>query len=387
MYVPPTWVYADKMLRLAFDNSMTSADIERVHITKKMETRTMTDASESSNTGNSHSNFDPAIIDDLQTHLGIDKMKIRFPIESSAARRLVAMNSPSLAGFYHHLPQWGHKRLSNERLRLWTGGVSVHPDRPPSGIVEFNPSRWIDPTGWTTAPLTEIGSVVDAVWESIAPVFEPTVNVSEAEVRRLDIARDFTGVERPNRYLMRLDTNARAVKMLNRTHYVSTVNDGWTIQLTNGSGKHMRMYDKHHQSGGRAPFGSIRFEVELHKWLTNHGSNIRTIADITPWAVSQTARYWWRESCFGVPLAPSDEIFSHIAAVLEGRRNIGALATSVYGYYRRKQDGDETLDLSSGTRRLYEDILRQAETALLQSATSEFRALDLDAGTEVVSGA
>lgn len=340
-----------------------------------------------SNTGNSRLNFDVTTNDALQEYLGIDKVKLAFPIAVSTARRLLASSGTNVDGFTRTFLQHGYERLRHNADNLWKGAIAVQREHGPMGFVEFNPSRWVDPTGWSPAPLLQTQSVIEVVWESVSTVFEPTVDLSHAEVRRLDIARDFEGVSQPNHYLMRLDTNARAIRTLQRTHFVSGKNGGWTIQLTNASGKHIRLYDKHRQTQGRAPEGTIRFEIELHKWLTNNGSSIKTVSDITPEAVSRAARYWWHESGFGAPLTAPDEIYKHICESLDGKRNSASLATSVYGYYRRKQEGDETLDLSSSTRRYYEQTLQLAEASLLRDSFSRStRALNLETGTEVKRG-
>lgn len=371
----------------AFDKTAPVTDIAPVNSTQFVEMPTMPTTTPVSNTGNSRLNFDAAMDDVLHECLGIDKVKLAFPITVSTAQRLLASSGKRVDGiaraFLHH----GYERLRHNGDNLWRGAVAVQREHGPMGFVEFNPSRWLDPTGWSPAPLLQTQSVIGLVWESVSPVFEPTVDLSEAEVRRLDIARDFEGVSQPNHYLMRLDTNARAIRTLQRTHFVSGKNEGWTIQLTNASGKHIRLYDKHRQTRGRAPEGTVRFEVELHKWLVNNGSSIKTVPDITPEAVSRAARYWWHESGFGAPLTTPDEIYRHICASLDGRRNSASLATSVYGYYRRKQEGDETLDLSSSTRRDYEQTLRMAEASLLRDLTSRStRALNLETGSEVMFG-
>ena len=385
--LPNSVLWGGSNTTFAFDKTEHVTDIARVNPTQLVETRTMPTATLISNTGNSRLNFDGATDDALQEFLGIDKVKLAFPIAVSAAHRLLASSGKNVDGFARAFLHNNYERLRHNRDNLWQGAVAVQPEHGAMGFVEFNPSRWLDPTGWSPAPLLQAQSVIGLVWESVSSVFEPTVDLSEAKVRRLDIARDFEGVSQPNHYLKRLDTNARAFRTLQRTHFVSGKNEGWTIQLTNASGKHIRLYDKHRQTRGRAPEGTVRFEVELHKWLTNNGSSIKTVPDITPEAVCRTARYWWNESRFGAPLTTPDEIYRHICGSLEGKRNSASLAISVYGYYCRKQEGDETLDLSSSTRRYYEQTLRLAEASLLRDGSSRStRALNLETGREVKCG-
>ena len=372
--------------RFAFDKTECITDIACINSTKSVETRAMSMPMLISNTGNSQPKFDSTPNDSLSAHLGIDKVKLAFPLSALTANRLLATSGTTVDGISRSMNQHGYERIRHNADHLWKGTISIQREHGPVGFVEFNPSRWVDPTGWVAAPLLDVHSVIGLAWDSVSTVFEPEVDLPDAEVRRLDIARDFVGVEHPNHYLMRLDTNARAIRTLQRTHFVSGKNGGWTIQLTNASGKHIRMYDKHRQTQGRAPEGTIRFEVEMHGWLRNHGSDIRTVSDITPSAISRAARYWWHESRFGTPLASADDIFARIHEVLDGKRNSASLATAVYGYFRRKQEGDETIDLSSDTRRHYEQTLQKAETSLFRDGlSSSTRALDLDAGTEVLS--
>ncbi len=320
----------------------------------------------------------------LCADIGIDKVKVTFPINSETGRKMLGLRTIHI----HHSVegQDGASAVASGAFRF-SGYVYVRRDATFWASAEFNPSRLNNPSGWECISVLRLTDVLESVWPTLEDTFHPATTLSEASVSRLDVTRDFAGVINSEKYLKRLDTNARAFKNLNRGHHVSPTNEGWSLKLSTKSGGTVFLYDKHRESRGRAPEGSIRFEVQLRGWLESYGSQIRTVADITADAVEHAARGWWDRSQFGRPIASGPDILTEVRAVLEGQRNAATLANAVYAYYLRAQDGDEAMEISPSTRRRYESILRRAEdfASVDSQGAGKERRLDLECGREVVA--
>jgi len=348
----------------------------------------MTTTDSPSNTSHFVSNLNSTdgAIRSLQDSLGIDKMKIAFPIAQATAVAILGIADARMRASTR--PPRSPIQIGSERYHLYVGRAYFRRDGTAWANVEFNPSRWNDPEGWTAVPVGDLTTVLNKVWTVLHPTFRPTVHLSEARVRRLDIARDFKNIESPEKYLQRMDTNARAFRHLHRGHHASP-QGGWTISLSNRSGGRVILYDKHAQTRGVAPQGTLRFEIQMRGWLRNHGSSMFTVADVTAQAVESAARHWWDASRFGIPLVPSSNMLAHIQTSVRGSRNASSIANATYAYYLRGLDGDESLDIAASTRRRYQSILQNAEVLAMKARPENIGhvRLDLDTGLEVVANA
>lgn len=319
---------------------------------------------------------------DGSPEVGIDKMKLTFPISPDRGRRMLGLRTIRGEGTPHSALDWGDTYNQSARF---TGYVYVRRDATYWGTAEFNPSRWRDLTGWRCVTAAELEPTLVSVWSAVEKTFEPAVDMNRASVLRLDITRDFADVHAPDKYLMRLDTNARAFKNLYRGHHASPAGGGWTLRLSTKSGGSVLLYDKHRETAGLAPHGTLRFEAQMRGWLTKYGTKIQTVGDITGESVERAARGWWDRSNFGRPIVSDPDILFEVQRLLSGQRNAATMANAVYAYHVRAKRGDEATDIPQSTRRRYESILRRAEDSAGvhgQGVRREQR-LDFDRGKEV----
>jgi hypothetical protein len=317
----------------------------------------------------------------LEAELGIDKLRLTFPVRPEIGRQMLRLRT-----FRSDAMAIGVRNLSRaSQTPGFTGYVYVRRDATYWGSAEFNPSRWHNPEGWECLSVSDLSQTLRKVWPVLDSTFKPSVDVSSASVARLDIARDFMHVSNPEKYLKRLDTNARSFKKLAREHNASPTNGGWTLRLSTKTGGVANLYDKHRESAGKAPEGTVRFEVQMEGWLTKYSSSIRTVSDITNESLAHATRGWWQRSNFGLAIASGPDMLAEVQSLLQGERNAAAMANSVYAYYLRAQTGDEALDLPSSTRRRYEAILRRAEdfAATHGRDGDQMLRLDLESGREV----
>lgn len=317
----------------------------------------------------------------LSSQIGIDKMRVTFPVNHDVGRQMLGLRT-----FRSHAAAVVERdRGGAARNPGFSGYVYVRRDATYWGSAEFNPSRWHNPEGWECLSVTDLPATLEKIWPVLETAFEPSVDFGSATVTRLDIARDFVEVPDADKYLKRLDTNVRSFKNLYRGHHASPTNGGWTLRLSTKTGGSVLLYDKHRESAGRCPEGTLRFEVQMEGWLTRYGSSIRTVSDITPESVEHAAREWWNRSNFGLPIASDPDILDEVQALLDGQRNAATMANAVFAYYLRTQSGDEASDLPPSTRRRYESILRRAEGFRATHGHEERRVLrlDLESGKEV----
>lgn len=327
-----------------------------------------------SNTGYSHVNLTPtgALGGSLRDTVGIDMLHFRFPVEAAFARGVLRESSWVFVG---------DPRASRYRAKL----VRAH-DGTYWGLIAFNPSRWVMPYDWRCASVPAAMAAVEEVWEATASRLQPTCSVLEAEVKRLDVARDFEGISSPNPYLTRLDVAGLAAQNLDWAHYVSA-KGGRSIRGWNGSGS-FQLYDKHRESGLFAPAGTLRFEVQLRRWLQRYGMQVRTIEDITSDSVVHATRLWWERSGFGMSLLASNDAYTAIKSHFGEARNAAALANSAFGYLTRVASAISTDDVSPNSRRRYEEAIRASGFHLdTENHSGPARWLDLDLGSEVVTNA
>jgi len=316
----------------------------------------------------------PSTATALVENLGIDKVLLRFPVEDGRARAALGSSTSVI--------------VSNARELGYQAKFARGRDNRHWGFLSFNPSRWLLPDEWRCPPAPMAIDAIHSVFNSAAPLLRPLGSASEAEVKRLDIARDFKGVESPAPYLMRRDVEGRSVRNLNWSQSVSA-SGGRTIRGWNKSGS-IQLYDKHRQSHEVAPNGTLRFEVQMRQWLTRYGVQVTAVADITTASVEAAAKLWWEKAGFGTALMAEHDVYAGLREHFGKSRNAAALANSTFGYFSRIKAGLDTHDVPPNTRRRYNHALRSIDIALIESGEArlgEAKWLDLDSGTEVVFSA
>lgn len=246
--------------------------------------------------------------------LGLDRLSISFPIrafnDSPGAWSTLSISFPGT-------PEENETR--GTKLKLAGGGEAFVGVRevpgarvPLWGKVECNPSRILDPDGFSLAPLDSIEEVASRVVAAAAhELLDPSCGLADMRPRRIDVAKDFTGVTRPASLLAGLATVHRPWSRKNALFNDGTRNGAQTL-LVGSKSSGVRLYDKASETDGGVPEGTLRWEVEGRKgWLDRYGGMAR-LSDITVRTLSEFATDRWEWSGMGTEIGAADEVVERV---------------------------------------------------------------------------
>ncbi len=208
---------------------------------------------------------------------GIDKLRLGFPIwepvfKSSrwALTTHDGPNGPVVTSGRLKLIHRSHTFQINVYRCYWGWECSV----------EFNPARIVDPNGYAFCHPDDLIDVTDEVVEVVVRHVRPRLPTDCSVVKRVDVARNFSGVEQPERYLLGLRHVPRPYATREGLWSGSGVPE--TLWAGTKSGDMFKLYDKHRKSPHLAPPGTLRWEVQAKKsWLKRCGG-ISRVEDLTP---------------------------------------------------------------------------------------------------------
>lgn len=269
-------------------------------------------------------------------------------------------------------------------LRLPGGGFAF-----PFGIdlfVEASlPKRQ---TGTNLNPL-DVADLLDAVDDLLKEVhhyFDISIGpkaVRLARVNRLDLVRDFQGVQSPTSVMDYLATAPRS-KTLRTARYGAS--SGRTTSLVVGPRKawHGMLYDKQVESGGLAPAGHLRFEVLLRSdrleqnWAVKNGGKVKVVGDITETKAEGLARAAFCAVGFDTAFSNEQDLVTGVwkAPELCSDRERAMLCGLLLAESR-----GQVVDVDRKTRRRYLDVALANGLAL--PVASVAGRLDWDTGTLV----
>jgi hypothetical protein len=160
-------------------------------------------------------------------------------------------------------------------------------------FMHFNPSRIVEPLGIGLCRSQDLPAVIDDVMGVVSQHVRPFGSSDYFTVRRIDIAHNLRGIDRPADYLLGL-------RGVYRPHATLTGLLGGagpacgTLQAGSASGGKVKLYDKHLKDPDLAPPGTMRAEVQADLgWCKQFG--ILRVADINPLSVGRlvTNRLDW----------------------------------------------------------------------------------------------
>lgn len=193
-------------------------------------------------------------------------------------------------------------------VRAFVGVTEV--EGQPWAKIEFNPSRVVDPDGHSLCPVVELPGAVALVVNQAAEVVGVPDEVGEMRVKRIDVARDFTGVDRPDFYVRGLGPVKRPWARRNGVYFDPSRNGAQTLHVGSGAGS-VRLYDKDAESGGNAP-GVLRWEVEARaSWAQNYGG-MKVLGDVSTETVGRLAANRWEWSAMGVEVTATERVLEAV---------------------------------------------------------------------------
>jgi hypothetical protein len=245
-----------------------------------------------------------------------------------------------------------------------------------TGKVELNPSRVVDPDGWTLhgheaiAPALELASVL------VEQACSPSAPTAEWNVRRIDVARDFADVDDVAGLLDALAAVHRPYAKVAARH-AAPGHGTQTLSVGSKAGK-VRVYDKHAETEGKAAPGTLRWETEARTdWLASYGG-IDKVGTITPGALQTLANNRWEWSAMGIEVQTRQALMAKVVAYEAFTDREGAMFV---GWLMMRGAGFDTVTGSAALSkfRRAERVLgvTAADVASLGSATVR---LDWDSG-------
>jgi len=252
--------------------------------------------------------------------------------------------------------------------------------------LQVNPARVVDPEGWGLASLPQAQEALEWAWAHLRPLVVPRRPLESAKLSRLDVAVDFHDVLLPDRYIRNLADAPASRHGQRRLVWAGDRSDGATLYWGNGRGE-VRIYDKHIETAGRAPRGTMRGETEARrKWCKKAG--LGEVGDLRMERLTALMRRKWEDSGMGTPVTSLPQWMADLAAdpeitdvVLRGV--VGDFLTRSYGL---------KLSLSPGTEKTYKEITKRhgipaLVTPLADDGCPLRMRLDLESGQEVVHAA
>ncbi len=253
------------------------------------------------------------------------------------------------------------------------------------GKVELNPSRVLDGSGWGLAGAEDVEGCVERAWPAVLDLMTPLVPVAQSRVRRLDVARDFAGVEHAGGLIRGLAPVNRPWAKRNLVHADPKRHGAQTLMVGSGAGI-VRLYDKAAETKGEAPGGSVRWEAEARgDWCEKYGE-IKYLGDVTAKNCERLARDRWEWSAMGNEVGAG----SRIIDVVERSGLSDREQTMFLGWLMRQAAGRHW-DASRTTLAKFRQVQRQLgiviDPAMFENGeggriTSR---LDFDSGREVLS--
>jgi hypothetical protein len=185
-------------------------------------------------------------------------------------------------------------------------GVRQVPDHPSCqwwGKVECNPSRIVEPRGYGLASVSQLRPAVWAAAKELSALVEPEDHDTGSwSVKRLDVARDFDGIDQAPTLIRALAPIHRPYSRRNLVHADPSRHGAQTLMVGSGAGV-VRLYDKHAETSGVAPLGSLRWEAECRSgWLSAYGG-VKRLGDVNDERAGQLARDRWEWSQMGAEVA------------------------------------------------------------------------------------
>lgn len=255
--------------------------------------------------------------------------------------------------------------------------------RPWWGKIEGNPSRSLDPDGYSLCPPEAVREVVAPVWDAASgSLFGPDCEADDARVKRLDTARDFEGVMDTPALLVGLAGVYRPHSKRNDVYNDGKANGAQTLVVGHKSGS-ARLYNKHEETAGLAPVGALRWEAQARSgWCARAG--IERLRDVGKMSAVELAEERWRWSGMDAEVCTRNEVVARVMAA----GLTPAMERTLLGWMMQKASGFES-SMSNDAASKYRKLARDLGVTLGPEtfAGSMVGHLDWEAGTVVLRAA
>ncbi len=306
---------------------------------------------------------DQASISALATNpaFGCDKATVVVPLAENA---LDLSNSERWKTTVLHADSPREFTKREAELKTPLGDIYVRIREQPvwTASVTFNPSRMLDPTGTSLAPVARVRELTGKLLVSIFDVVPasalltdegvvrdrlPRRALSDLRLQRLDVTWD-AQVESTAIHIESLALTPGNVRRVP----VNSRGSKSTIHL-GAKQDRMVVYDKHVESKGRAPEGALRVEMQMqNEWLRRH--DMTRLGDLTPEAAA--AAYLEEFTRLGLQHPTSG---GSLMDALTASDLTPTVRLTVFGFAAAHAMGHTDMGLSAATERRYRrELLR-----------------------------
>ena len=251
------------------------------------------------------------------------------------------------------------------------------------GKIEFNPSRIVDPFGNRLATVSEsVASLIASVAkieDLVRPIYPD--DLSSFKIKRIDVAKDFSGVTSVSGLLRGLSVFPRKWARKNVLH-----NDplkGGAQTLTVGSSRGLvKLYDKFVESKGAVPEGTLRWEVQARQAWSEKFGRLSSAADMTESRVVSLAHDRWSWSAMGTEVVLDVGVLD-----IAERLGVSERVAATFVGWLRDQGAASSWKPSYSTASKFRSFQRLLGVALGPEALSNLASsvrLDWESGTGVV---
>ncbi len=257
---------------------------------------------------------------------------------------------------------------------------SIH--APVYAKVEFNPSRVVDPGGFSLAGVEASMDAAGVAVRSALPWVQPfeMAGFDSYKVKRIDVAKDFHGVMEPGVLIRGLGPIPRKWARRNSVFADPQSHGAQTLSVGSGAGM-VRLYDKFEETEHRVEPGTVRWETQARgDWADKYG-RIRTCRDLTDENVAALAADRWEWSLMGIEVKSTAGVVDVLA-----QTDLSPLARATFLGWLMTQGTPHAYSPAKEALAKYRKIQRELNIVLgpdvLTSVGFSSR-LDWDSGTVV----
>jgi hypothetical protein len=326
--------------------------------------------------------------------VGVDRLSLSFPIlafeprpdawDSVTVKRSGWANQRELR--QTQLPVREGVSVFVGVASLPAGAEQMHLGHPVThwAKLECNPARILEPDGHGLADPEDLASAVGLAMGVALRVVTPVrSDPREHSVKRVDVAKDFAGVEDPGPMIRALGGLHRPWSRRNLTHTDPLRNGAQTLMVGSGAGV-VRLYDKNAETKGEVAEGTLRWEAECRSdWAHKYGG-VRLFGGLNAGTVAALAADRWEWSQMGAEVAGST---GRLVKLVHESDLTMAERRSFLGFLIEQSAGVQTVT-SKATLAKYRRVQRDlgiVSPADFASMVEVVRRLDWETAKEVVS--
>jgi hypothetical protein len=319
---------------------------------------------------------------------GVDRLSLSFPVEvaegNDSAWGRYSVTDPGYASERH---SWGAQVECTGGGSVYVGVMTMLGEVRHRQWARSNTTRREFSTrtvGTWLVSMKHCPQSVCATW-AVGHLMRPVeANPFGWHVKRLDVAKDFDDVEHPSELIRRLGLLPRRWCRMNATYADPKGNGAQTLYVGSGAGG-VRLYNKHDETRGDAPEGTVRWETEARAWARRYGE-ISFLGDVSVESVERLAQDRWEWSHIGAEIAES---IGRLVKVVSQSGLSQAQENSFIGWLVKQAAGVDCSDTSRGHLGQVPQALAKLELGIaapadLGSMVEVVRRLDWESGREVV---